>query len=179
MNGRRLRPAWLALQATAAATTAWLVANMVHAKDQPFFAPVAAVVALTAPRGQRGTKAVQLLLGVFLGIVVGEIVVALMGAGYGRLAIAAFVALCIAAVVGDARVALTQAGVSAVLTVISAEGDAGWHRLLDAAIGGSVALLFTQVIFSPEPVALLREVEGDALKRATRAWTWRCPTPSG
>jgi uncharacterized membrane protein YgaE (UPF0421/DUF939 family) len=36
---------------------------------------------LTAPRGERGTKAVQLLLGVFLGIVIGEIVVASRGAG--------------------------------------------------------------------------------------------------
>jgi uncharacterized membrane protein YgaE (UPF0421/DUF939 family) len=119
---------------------------------------------LTAPRGERGTKAVQLFLGVFLGIAIGEIVVALMGAGYGRLAVAAFLALSIAALIGDARVALTQAGVSAILTVISAQGDAGWQRLLDAAIGGGVALIFTQIVFSPEPVALLRRAETDVLK---------------
>jgi uncharacterized membrane protein YgaE (UPF0421/DUF939 family) len=164
LKRNQLVTAWLALQATAAATVAWLAANLVHAEDQPFFAPVVAVVALTAPRGERGTKAVQLFLGVFLGIAIGEIVVALMGAGYGRLAVAAFLALSIAALIGDARVALTQAGVSAILTVISAQGDAGWQRLLDAAIGGGVALIFTQIVFSPEPVALLRRAETDVLK---------------
>lgn len=168
MKRRYWRAPWLAFQAAAAVAAAWLVANLVHGADQPFFAPVAAVVALTAPRGQRGAKAIQLLLGVFLGIVVGEIVVILMGAGYGRLAIATFVALSGAALIGDARIGLTQAGTSAILTVISSEGSAGWHRLLDAAIGGGVALFFTQVIFSPEPVALLREAEADALKAIAR-----------
>jgi uncharacterized membrane protein YgaE (UPF0421/DUF939 family) len=166
---RRYRlPAWLALQATAAATAAWLVANLVHGEDQPFFAPVAAVVALTAPRGERGLKAIQVLLGVFLGIMVGEIVIVAMGAGYGRLAIAAFVSLFIATSIGNTRLAVTQAGVSAVLTVIAAGGEAGWHRLLDAAIGGGVALIFTQVIFSPEPVALLRQAEASALREIAR-----------
>lgn len=171
MKRRVWLPAWLAFQATAAAAVAWLIANAVHAKDRPFFAPIAAVVALTAPRGQRGMKAVQLLIGVFLGIVVGEIVVALMGAGYGRLAVAAFVALCGAAAIGDKRIALTQAGTSAILTVIASNGRAGWQRLLDAAIGGIVALTFTQIIFSPEPVALMREAETDALKGIARGLT--------
>jgi uncharacterized membrane protein YgaE (UPF0421/DUF939 family) len=164
----RLVPVWLVLQATVAATVAWLVANLVHPEDQPFFAPVAAVIALTAQRGERGAKAIQLLLGVFLGIVTGEIIVALMGGGYGRLAIATFIALCIATAVGNARVAVTQAGVSAILTVIAANGEAGWQRLLDAAIGGGVALVFTQVVFSPEPVALLRRAESNTLKHIAR-----------
>ncbi len=168
MKRRIWLPAWLAFQATVAAAAAWLIANLVHAEDRPFFAPVAAVIALTAPRGRRGTKAVQVLLGVFLGIVVGEIVVALMGAGYGRLAIATFIALCGAAAIGDRRIALTQAGTSAILTVIASNGRAGWQRLLDAAIGGTVALTFTQFIFSPEPVALLRDAETDALKGIAR-----------
>lgn len=160
--------AWHALQAALAATVAWLVANLVHAEDQPFFAPIAALVALTASRGQRGAKAVQLLLAVGLGIVVGELVVVLMGAGYGRVALASFLALFVAAALGEARVALTQAGVSAILTVIAAEGEAGWARLLDAAIGGGVAIVFTQVIFAPEPVALLREAEVEALRGIAR-----------
>ena len=169
MKRRHLILAWLALQAAVVATVAYLAANLVHGEDQPFFAPVAAVVAMTAPRGERGAKAVQLLLGVFLGIVVGEIIVVAMGAGYGRLAIATFVALSIAMTIGNARVGVTQAGVSAILTVIAAQGEAGWQRLVDAAIGGGVALLFTQVIFSPEPVALLREAETDALRELARS----------
>ena len=37
-----------------------------------------------------------------------------------------------------------------------ADGQAGPNRLVDALIGAGVALVFTQVLFSPEPVALLR-----------------------
>jgi uncharacterized membrane protein YgaE (UPF0421/DUF939 family) len=162
---------WLALQVAAAATLAWLVANLVHGATDPFFAPVAAAVAMTAPRGERGARAVRLLLGVFLGIAVGEVVIVLMGAGYGRLAIASFLALVLAIGLGGSQLAVTHAAVSAILTVIAAGNEAGWQRLLDAGIGGSVALLFTQVIFSPEPVALLRRAERDALRRIGRELT--------
>jgi uncharacterized membrane protein YgaE (UPF0421/DUF939 family) len=73
-----------------------------------------------------------------------------------------------ATALGGARVAVTQTAVSAILTVIAGGNEAGWQRLLDAGIGGSVALLFTQVIFSPEPVALLRHAETTAMQRIAR-----------
>ena len=38
--------AWLLLQKTAAATLAWVIAKFVFDHPEPFFAPVAAVVAL-------------------------------------------------------------------------------------------------------------------------------------
>ena len=44
-----------------------------------------------------------------------------------------------------------------------ADGEAGFQRLVDALIGAGVALVFTQIRFSPEPVALLRRAEAAAL----------------
>jgi uncharacterized membrane protein YgaE (UPF0421/DUF939 family) len=161
--GRLAIAAWPLFQATLAASAAWLIALRVAGHADPFFAPIAALVALNAPRGERGLQAVRLLLGVVLGIGVGEGTAALLGAGFGRLGLAAFVAMMIAHAAGGARIVVVQAGAGAILTVIAADGDAGVNRLIDALIGGGVALLFSQVLFSPEPVAMLRRAETAAL----------------
>jgi hypothetical protein len=58
---------------------------------------------------------------------------------------------------------MAQAAASAILTVVTSAGEGGVDRLVDASIGAGVALVFTQVLFSPEPVALLRRVESYAL----------------
>ena len=49
---------------------AWVIAKHVVDHHEPFFAPIAAVVALNAPLGERGLNAVRLLEGVVVGIVV-------------------------------------------------------------------------------------------------------------
>jgi len=156
--------AWPLVQATLGATLAWVIARRVAGHPDPFFAPMSAVVALNAPRGERGLQAVRLLSGVLLGIVVGEAAVALLGAAYAGVAFASFVAMIIAHAAGAARIVVIQAGGSAILTVAVAGGEAGLHRLTDALIGGGVAIFFSQVLFSPEPVALLRDAEADALR---------------
>jgi hypothetical protein len=155
--------AWPLFQATAAATAAWAIASRFGGHADPFFAPVAAVVALNAPRGERGLQAVRLLLGVVVGILVGELTVALLGGGAGWLAPASFAAMAAAHAAGGTRIVVIQAGTGAILTVLAADGQAGVHRLIDALIGGGVSILFTQVLFSPEPVSLLRRAEADAL----------------
>ncbi|WP_267893358.1 FUSC family protein [Streptomyces kebangsaanensis] len=66
----------------------------------PFFAPVAAVVALNAARRERGVNAVRLLLGVVVGILAADAAVAVLHHGYGALAAATFVAMLVALAVG-------------------------------------------------------------------------------
>jgi hypothetical protein len=155
--------AWPLLQGTAAATVAWVIARYVFDHHEPFFAPVAAVIALNASLGERGLNAVRLLQGVFVGILVGEVTLATLGGGYGSLALATFVAMAIATVLGGARILVAQAAVGAILTVAIGDPDAGLQRLADALIGAGVALVFSQVLFSPEPVALVRRAEAAAL----------------
>jgi fusaric acid resistance family protein len=154
---------WLVLQGTLAATLAWAIATRVVGNHEPFFAPVAAFVALNASRGERGQNAVRLLFGVVVGIVAGELTIAALGGGYGSLALAVFAAAAVARALGGAPIVIAQAAAGAILTVALANGEAGTQRLVDALIGVGVALLFTQVLFSPEPLALLRRAEAAAL----------------
>jgi Fusaric acid resistance protein-like len=155
---------WPLLQGTAAATAAWVIARRLGDHPDPFFAPIAAVVALNASRGERGSNAVRLLVGVVMGIVAGELAIGALGGGYGTLALATFAAMAAAVALGGARITIGQAAASAILTVAVADGQAGPQRLVDALVGAGVALVFTQVLFSPEPVALLRRAEAAALK---------------
>jgi Fusaric acid resistance protein-like len=161
--GRVAGNAWPLLQGTAAATTAWVIARRLADHPDPFFAPVAAVMALNASRGERGSNALRLLVGVVVGIVAGELAIGVLGAGYRTLVLATFAAMAVAVALGGARVMVAQAAASAILTVAVAEGQAGPQRLVDALVGAGVALVFTQVLFSPEPVALLRRAEATAL----------------
>jgi uncharacterized membrane protein YgaE (UPF0421/DUF939 family) len=154
---------WPVLQKTTAATAAWIIASYLVDHHEPFFAPIAAVVALNAPRGERGLTAVRLVQGVFVGIVSGELALAGLGGGYGTLALATFAAMIFALALGGSGITVVQAAIGAILTIASADGEVGPNRLIDALIGAGVALVWTQVLFSPEPVALLRRAEAAAL----------------
>jgi hypothetical protein len=118
---------------------------------------------MNAERGERGINALRLLSGVFIGIIVAELTLVSLGDGYGGLALATVVAMTVARAMGGARIVLAQAAASAILTVVSSAGEGGIARLIDASIGAGVALVFTQALFSPEPVALLRRAEASAL----------------
>lgn len=159
---RTVRAAVPLVQLTAAATAAWLIALRFAGHDEPFFAPIAVVVTLSTPLGERGSNAVRLLAGVMVGITAGELTVLALGGGYGRLALATFAAMALARVLGGPRLVMVQAATAAILTVAAADGEAGVHRLIDGAIGAGVALLFSQVLLSPEPVALVRRAAAGA-----------------
>lgn len=162
---RTVRAAIPLLQLTAAATLAWIIALKIGGHDDPFFAPIAVVVALSSPLGERGSNAVRILLGVMIGIVAGELTVLVLGEGYGRLALATLSAMAVAKLVGGPRLVMVQAAAAAILTVAAAGGEAGIHRLIDGAIGAGVTLVFSQILFSPEPVALVRRAAAAALSQ--------------
>jgi uncharacterized membrane protein YgaE (UPF0421/DUF939 family) len=155
--------AWPALQGAGAATVAWALARQLGGPHDPFFAPIAAFVALNAPLGERGLNAIRLLLGVFVGIAVGEAAILAIGGTYAALALSTFAAALAARTLGGSRIIVAQAAISAILVVALADGEAGLYRLGDALIGAVVALAFSQLLFSPEPVRLLRRAEGAAL----------------
>ena len=161
---RTVADAWPLLQGTAAATVAWVLARHVFDHHEPFFAPIAALIALNTAVGERGVNAVRLLQGVVVGIVVGEATLAALGGGYGSLALATLVATVAARAVGGTRIVVAQAAVGAILTITTADAEAGIDRLADAVIGAGVALVFSQLLFAPEPVALLRRAEATALR---------------
>ena len=165
---RWISSAWPLAQQSAAAVLAWLVAVHVVGHEEPFFAPVAAVIGLNATLGRRGSNAVRLLAGVLVGVLVGEATIWVAGGGVLTLALATFVAMLVARAVDSARIVQAQAAVSAVLVVVLGHPEQGWERLLDAVIGTSVALAFSQLLFTPEPLRLLRRAEATVLSSLAR-----------
>jgi hypothetical protein len=64
----------------------------------------------------------------------------------------------------------SQAAGSAILTITIGDAQVGPDRLIDALIGGGVALMFSQILFTPEPVRLLRHAESRALAEIADAF---------
>lgn len=154
------------LQCAGTATLAWGVATVLLRHGRPVFAASAAIVCLAAGVGGRARRAVDLLAGVIVGVLAGLVVTALRlhdSAPVGGLAV--LLAMLVVAVLDTRPLALIQAGTSALfmLTLPPTRIPAG--RLADAAIGGALGLLGSQVLFTPDPLRLVtaasRRVLGD------------------
>lgn len=155
---------WSVVQATLAALIAWAVAGGLVQDHSPFFAPIAAVIALNASGGERGSNAVKLLTGVFIGIGAGELALAVGSGELATMGAATLVAMLVAVAINAERIVMGQAAASAILTTIFiGDGSPGIDRLVDALIGAGVALVFSQLLFPARLVALLRRIEADAL----------------
>jgi uncharacterized membrane protein YgaE (UPF0421/DUF939 family) len=156
--GRLKQSAWQIVQAAMAAAAAWLVAKTVLGHTAPFFAPLAALIVLTATRGQRVRQAVELTLGVAIGVGVGDILIGAIGGGVVQLALVVSLAMCAATLLNASGILFTEAAISAALVATVEPSTHGFPpiRFLDAMIGGAVALLLSQVLF---PVHPLRVVE--------------------
>ncbi|QCX28264.1 FUSC family protein [Nocardioides jishulii] len=141
-----LRKRWRMLLRLGAATSgAYAFSTMVLHHEQAFFAPVAAVIVLLAGVGLRQRLMIELILGVALGVLVGELLILVIGRGVWQLALVVVITVIVATFAGFKGVALTQATNSAVLlaAVVPAAGAANpaATRFLDALTGGCCALV--------------------------------------
>jgi uncharacterized membrane protein YgaE (UPF0421/DUF939 family) len=163
---RMRRQAWPLAQTAVAATIAWTLAAKVLGHSSPFFAPVAAIMSLGVTRGQRGRRALELMLGVALGIGLGDLLVHAIGTGIWQLGLVISLAMAAAVLLGSGTLLLTEAAVSATLVATVAPTTQGFPpaRLLDALTGGVVALVFSQVLFPVHPVRVVREVAESVVK---------------
>src|ERR1700748_3632437 len=150
---RRLSPRLLAiLQTAAAATIAWYVAGLVTSDQNPIFASIAAIVAIGASHGAHRQRALQLVGGVVLGLTVADLIIHLIGTGAPQIGIMIVLAMGTAIVLGGSEIVVSEAGVSAILLVASnAQHGYSPNRILEAAIGGGVALVVGAVLFPPDP----------------------------
>jgi Fusaric acid resistance protein-like len=148
---------WTA-QAAIAAGLAWELARQIPGHPQPFFAPIAAVIALGAERGRRGRQAVELLTGVAIGIVLGSSVVALFGAGGWQIMLAVALAFLLGTGADARPLTLNESAVSAVLIVgLHRTGSHfAYNRLIDALIGGGLAIVSAQILFPVDPLEIVR-----------------------
>jgi uncharacterized membrane protein YgaE (UPF0421/DUF939 family) len=150
---RRVRSElWPILQTTVAAGAAWAIASTIHSK--PFFAPVSAVISLGVARGRRSVRAIELTVGVAVGIAVADLIVRLLGGGTLVLMLVVALSMGAALLLGAGTILVNQAAVSAILVVATLQPGASPSpsRFVDALIGGGVALLVGQVLFPRDPL---------------------------
>ncbi|MGZ4268809.1 MAG: FUSC family protein [Solirubrobacteraceae bacterium] len=153
---RRLRAeSWNIGQSTLAAGAAWMAASLIH--PRPFFAPVAAVISLGTARGGRTRRAVELSVGVAVGIGVADLIVTALGSSSLVLMLVVALAMSAALLLGAGVMLVNQAAVSAIIAVASVAPGAtpSPYRVLDALIGGAFALLVGQVLFPRDPVRMM------------------------
>ena len=135
-----------------AAGAAWTLASTIH--SQPFFAPVSAVISLGVARGRRTVRAIELTVGVAIGIAVADLLVHALGGGTLVLMLVVALSMLAALLLGAGTILVNQAAISAILVVATLKPGQGPSpsRLLDALIGGAIALLVGQVLFPRDPV---------------------------
>jgi hypothetical protein len=146
-------------QSALAAGAAWEIALQIPGHGKPFFAPIAAVIALGAERGRRGRQAIEVMVGVTIGILLGAAIVAVAGVGAWQLVLATAVALVAATAAAAPPVVRTQAAASAILVVALHQPgtNLALQRLIDALIGGGIAIVLARLLFPVDPLDLVRD----------------------
>ncbi|WCB94313.1 hypothetical protein DSM104299_03045 [Baekduia alba] len=161
---RRLAPTLLL--GAVGAGVAWLIAKSIFGTTGAFFAPVAAIITLGLTVGQRLNRAIELSVGVPLGIALADVLVLELGAGPLQLVGIVFLATSVAVFVGGGALLVTQAAVSAILVVTLQPPTNGlsFTRAADALIGCGVALVLNFVVAPIDPMALVRREAAPVLR---------------
>src|SRR5215213_10277852 len=148
---------WSMAQAAVAASLAYFLAEVVIGHEQPFFAPIAAVICLSVTLGRRNRRAVELVFGVAVGLMVADLLVLVIGNGTLQIAAVVLLAMAAAMFFGGGTMLVNQAAVSAVLVVVLQPPDAvvSPDRFIDALIGGGVALAINY-LFPVNPERLVQ-----------------------
>src|SRR4051795_9224564 len=149
---------WPILQTALAATTAWYAAVLLLPDGRPACAAIAAVICLGASHGERGSKALQLVAGVVLGICVASLFVALIGSGTLQIGLMVVLAMTAATLLGGGELLTGEAAVSAILLVSLGPGSSPHftaYRIIEGLIGGAVSLAISSLFFPPDPALLV------------------------
>ncbi|MGB0101935.1 MAG: FUSC family protein [Nocardioides sp.] len=151
---RRLQSkSWQIGQCAVAAAVAWFIAADIFGHPTPFFAPVAAVVALGTSYGQRLRRVAEVTVGVAVGVLLADLLVAWLGSGAWQIGLIVALAMSAAFLLDGGQLFVTQAAVqSIVIAALVAEPSQAFTRWTDAVIGGAVALVAATVV----PAAPLR-----------------------
>ncbi|MFD2765397.1 FUSC family protein [Micromonospora eburnea] len=172
---RRRLQAYLivAVQAGLAAALSWFVAREVLGNPEPTFAPAAAVGVIAAALGNRARRTIELVLGVVLGITVGDLLILLVGTGPWQTAAIVFLAVSAAAAVRGTGALMTQAGGTAVLIATLTPTAPGLElpRTINALVGGVVGMFVVLVLAPLNPLRTVRRVAGPALDLFSRQIT--------
>lgn len=159
----RLRRLWLSfvpiLQCGLASGLAWWIAADIVHHDRPFFAPIAAVVSLGLSLAKRWRRSVELIGGVLIGIIVGDVGISILGSGGWQISVVVAIAMSVAVFLDKGVMIPIQAASSAVLiATLIPPGTGSFGRAVDALIGGGIGLLVVALV----PINPARRARRDA-----------------
>ena len=163
--GRLRALAVVVAQSSVAAALAWEIATRFVGNPQPFFAPIAAVVTLGIATGQRFRRAAELVLGVVLGITLGDALLYVIGTGTWQVAVFVALAMILTILAGGSAMVVSQAAISAVLvgTMAPAQDGIYFARAIDALVGGGTALAVMAILLPVNPLTVVSRVARPAL----------------
>jgi uncharacterized membrane protein YgaE (UPF0421/DUF939 family) len=164
---KRVHVAWRTMvQASVAAALAWWVSVHLWGHTAPFFAPVSAIIATGQSSHQRGRRAVELVIGVSLGIAVADVLLSQLGTGVVQLGVVVFLGMGVGLFFGSSPLFVNQAAISAALvaTILPPSGGITFARSVDALTGGTIALAVAAVLLPSDPLRLLRDAARPVLE---------------
>ena len=140
------------VQTAVAASLAWFLASAVLGHERPFFAAIAAVISLGVVVGQEGRRVLELVFGVACGLAVADVLVRLIGTGTVQIGVVIALAMTVAWLLGGGPLLVSEAGVTALFTVMLDPTTSGWSpdRFVDALLGAGVALA-VRAVFPSDP----------------------------
>ncbi|MFN8073831.1 MAG: FUSC family protein [Kineosporiaceae bacterium] len=149
--GRVRAHAWSIAQCAVGSALAWEVAHRLLGHPAPFFAAVAAIVALGLSAAQRIRRVGELAVGVALGVGLGSLIVHEIGRGGWQLGLVVALGMGIAQALDGGNVITNQAALQAVFVAVLPAPPGGFvTRWEDALVGGLVALAVA-AIAPPDP----------------------------
>ncbi len=145
------------LQTAVAAGLSWELCVRVLDHPRPIFAPITAIVAMGFTAGRRGRAALLLVLGVAIGIGVGDVLVRMLDRGGIQIAVVVFVAMTLTLFLTREPVVVIQAGISAALLVGVDRQSTGLapDRFEDALVGAAVAGVIAVLLFPIDPLEVV------------------------
>lgn len=165
------------LQVAIAAGASYWAAHVLFGHQIPFFAPMATIIVLSTTGGERFRRSVELVVGVSLGVGLGDLVIANIGSGPWQISVAVGTAIALGIFVDRSVLVANQAGFASVLvaTILPPGSVGGIERMTDAFIGGVVGLI-VMGLFPESPlrhgrkeVAMLMGVTANVLKDVAAA----------
>ncbi len=155
----------LAVQAGLAAGLSWFATHKLLGSGQPVFAPISAVGTLAVSVGQRFRRTVELIIGVAVGVAIGDLLVYLLGTGPWQLGLVVTAAILLTIFAGGSVAIVIQAAATAVLIVTLSPSVKNLEipRFIEALVGGGIALLVTAVLLPLNPLRVLNRAARPAL----------------
>jgi uncharacterized membrane protein YgaE (UPF0421/DUF939 family) len=154
------------LAAALACVVAWHLSHFLFGQPKPVFAAMTTVVCLAPGLPNHLRQTWSMLLGCVLGIVVGDLAWLLPDHHFLlRLSGATLVSMLIAALFSSTPVVPIQAATSTLLVLAMGPSTAGGARLLDVMVGAATGIVFSQVLFTTDPVRAMARAASTLLQQ--------------